>query len=165
MTYPTDFSNQADLEQTLVERKLSGIYCRTTVEVPYELFTSLIREMHRVIANEYDVDSDEFANLSEEAMAQNPAVIKYFEDELAKALTLDNIEVGDAWDDTFRVLAKEIKAAKVERDRLEQEAARKHQEAMKHAAEQGHAILVPGEENYLRALQILELAGLIKVNA
>jgi hypothetical protein len=136
----------------MVERKLSGVYLRREIEIPYAWFDNYVANIVEVLQNNGVMkDPAEVAN--------RPEVIAQFDKELEEAIedwTTDPTDtIGDPWALTELLYNQEIEAKRVE-----------HQLALSRAVAQAT------EENYLdkaipvrprhraEAIEVLRKAGL-----
>ena len=136
----------------MVERKLSGVYTRREVEIPYAWFEKFVSNMVEHLANHaLDVD--------EATLANDPRVIAEFDvavEESIKAYYGEpDDSIGDPWSLADNLYAKEIEQKKQEQMELMRQAmvVAKKDDYMDKA-------IPVRPPNRARAIQILKDAGL-----
>jgi hypothetical protein len=137
---------------TMVERKLSGIYDRREIEIPYEWYENFVSTMHQQL-EEKGITID-FATISNDVR-----VMAKFEEELTESIENycgDPTDiVGDPWTFAEELFDKEIEAKRIEQYELMKKA---HEKA---ASENELTLAIPVRPRFrARAIELLKAAGI-----
>lgn len=136
----------------MVERKLSGVYTRREVEIPYEWFEKYVANMIEHLTNHaLDIDPSTLSN--------NPQVVAEFEKSVEESLEAyfgdPDDSIGDPWSFADQMFAAEIKAKQKEQEEIMRQAtiaARKENSLDK---------AIPIRPRYrAQAIELLKQAGL-----
>lgn len=136
----------------MVERKLSGIFERREIEIPYAWFENYVTNMVDMLSgNGIDKDAAELAN--------NQLVINTFQKELDECvdsfISDPDDSIGDPWSLAGRMFAAEIEAKQKEQEELMAKAV-----VAATASNELHKAIPVRPRHRAQAIEILKQAGL-----